>query len=242
MKKTIAMILTVIMIVVMIVPVTAVDENRIDQTIAYERIDESTVASRKTAILAAREAVIYSKSWVADGVYGAILDQNGNVKEVLPQFSDIFPEDWDVPVERNSYSVLMSSDPETGLMRSGPAFDISPIFNKSIWLSKPTNQDTPPFCSFSTTGFPGTSSEYRVETVYTSGIHENTTTTAYYNVGYSNTTTGVSLGYAVNLENGEVFTIDPPANIKLGVRASSSSDPGDWLMKVEGKRIFSART
>lgn len=242
MKKTIAMVLSVVMIVGMIVPVTAVDENRIELAIAYERIEESTAESRKTEILAAREAIIYSKSWVADGIYGAILDQNGNVKEVLPQFSEVFPEDWDVPVEKNSYSVLVTPDLEPVSTSSAPEFDINLFFNKSVRLSKPSDQNTPPFCTISTTAFQGTSSEYIVETVYTSGIHDNPTTTAYYNLGYSNVETGASLGYAVNLENGEMFTIDPPENIELGIRASSSTDTGNWLMRVEGKRIFVARS
>lgn len=232
MKKTIAMILSVIMIASLSVPAMAADENRIGQMIAYERIDENTMESRKTAILEAREAIIYSESWVADGVYGEILDRNGNVKKVVPQFSDIFPADWDIPVEKNSHTVLISAQPK---------FDILPYFNNLVWLSKPTSQNTPPFCSFATTGFVGTPSEYVIETVYTNGIYKNPSETAYYNVGYSNVKTGVSLGYAAKLENGETFTIDPPENITIGVRASSNDYPGNWSMRVDGKRVFTER-
>lgn len=233
MKKTIAMILSVIMIAGTSVPAVAADGNRIGQAIAYERIDESTVESRKTAILAARAAIIYSESWVADGVYGEILDRNGNVKEVLPQFSEIFPEDWDIPVERNSYSVLISSYHE---------YDIYPFFEDSIWLSSPTNQNTPPFCSFATTVFAGTRNEIVVETVYASGIYKNPSETAYYNLGYSNVTTGASLGYKVDLANGDTFTINPPKNITIGVRASSNNYTGDWSMRVDGKRVFTGQS
>lgn len=232
MKKAIAMILGVIMVAGLSVPAMAANEKRIGQAIAYERIDENTAELRKTEILAAREAIVYSESWVADGVYGEILDRDGNIKEILPQFSDIFPEDWDIPVEKSSYSVLSSSDPE---------FDITTYFNESVWLSKPTNQNTSPFCSFVTTGFAGTPYEYVVETVYASGVYRNPSETAYYNLGYSNATTGVSLGYAANLENGESFTIDPPENITIGVRASSNDYIGDWWMRVDGKRIFTGQ-
>lgn len=232
MKKTIAMILSATMIAGLSVLTMAADENRIGQAIAYERIDESTVESRKTAILAAREAIIYSETWVADGVYGEILDRDGNVKEVVPQFSDIFPEDWDIPSEKNSIPVLTSSDPE---------YEITPYFEGDVWLSRPTDQNTPPFCSFVTTGFVDTPYEYVVETVYASGVYHNPSEVAYYNLGYSNVTTGASLGYAVNLENGETFTIDPPENITIGVRASSSNYIGDWWMRVDAKRIFTGR-
>lgn len=232
MKKTIAMILCVVMIAGLSVPAMAANEDRIGPAIAYERIDENTVESRKTAILVAREAIIYSESWVADGVYGEILDQNGKVKEVLPQFSDIFPEDWDIPVERNSHSVLISSDQEVYY---------NPYFNNSVWLSKPPSQGiTPPFCSFVTTGFAGTPSEYVVETVYTYGIYGNLSKTAFYNLGYTNVTTGASLAYAVDLENGDTFKINPPKNITIGVRASSNYI-GDWWMRVDGKTVFTGR-
>ena len=185
MKKTLAMIFSVIMIAGLSIPALAADKNQIDRAVAYEQIDESTVESRRAEILAAREAIIYSESWVADGVYGEILDRNGNVKKILPQFSDIFPEDWDIPVEGNRPLVLISADQE---------FDICPFFNESIRLSKPTDQNTLPFCSFETTGFAGTPYEYIVERVYASGIYRNLSETAYYNLGYSNTATGTSLG------------------------------------------------
>lgn len=229
MKKAISMILIVIMIAGLSIPAVAADENQIEQAIAYERIDESTAESRKMEILEAREAIIYSESWVADGVYGEILDINGNTKEVLPQFSDIFPEDWDIPVERNSCSTLINSEPK---------FEINTYFDDLVWLSKPSNQNNaPPFCSFVTSGFVGTPYEYVVETVYAYGIYGSPGETAYYNLGYSNVTTGASLGYAVKLENGETFTIDPPENITIGVRASSSDYVGNWSMRVDSKNV-----
>lgn len=52
----------------------------------------------KPVILAARNRIICRYSWVADGISGRILDKNGNLKEELPQFSELFPEDWEEPV------------------------------------------------------------------------------------------------------------------------------------------------
>lgn len=66
----------------------------------YAYLDLDTAGDTvKPLILAARNKIIYQHSWVADEAYGEILDPDGNVKEVLPHFSDLFPLDWDVPIE-----------------------------------------------------------------------------------------------------------------------------------------------
>lgn len=68
------------------------------QYYAYLNLDAAEDDLRPI-IIAARNKIIYRHSWVADEVYGEILDQDGDVKEVLPHFSDLFPTDWEVPVE-----------------------------------------------------------------------------------------------------------------------------------------------
>ena len=49
-------------------------------------------------IIKARDIIIFRQSWVADGVRGFVYDRNGNVIEEVPQFSELFPEDWSVPI------------------------------------------------------------------------------------------------------------------------------------------------
>lgn len=49
-------------------------------------------------IIEARNRIIFRQSWVADGLKGYVHDRNGDVIEEVPQFSDLFPEDWDIPV------------------------------------------------------------------------------------------------------------------------------------------------
>ena len=46
----------------------------------------------------ARKAIIAQHGWVTEGVQGFVTDQNGNVIEELPQFYDIFPAEWEIPV------------------------------------------------------------------------------------------------------------------------------------------------
>lgn len=66
----------------------------------YAYLDYETAAENlKPVILAARNRIIYRYSWVADGTSGRIVGKDGIVKQELPQFSDIFPEDWALPIE-----------------------------------------------------------------------------------------------------------------------------------------------
>lgn len=59
---------------------------------------EAAEESLKPVILAARNKIIFRYSWVADGVSGRIYGKDGNIKEELPQFSELFPADWNEPV------------------------------------------------------------------------------------------------------------------------------------------------
>ena len=67
------------------------------QYFAYLNLDEAD-DELKPVILAARNRIISRYSWVADDLNGWVMDSNGNIEEEVPHFSDIFPEDWDVPV------------------------------------------------------------------------------------------------------------------------------------------------
>jgi len=65
----------------------------------YAYLNLSTAAEElKPIVLAARNIIIYRYSWVADGLNGQILDKNGNIKRKVPEFSELFPEDWELPV------------------------------------------------------------------------------------------------------------------------------------------------
>lgn len=54
--------------------------------------------SMREKILEARETIIFSKSWAADGAQLGIFNvETGEIVEWLPSFSSLFPG-WDVPV------------------------------------------------------------------------------------------------------------------------------------------------
>lgn len=67
------------------------------QYYAYLTLDDVD-PSLVPVVIEARNRIIFRQSWVADGLKGYVHDRNGDVIEEVPQFSDLFPEDWDVPV------------------------------------------------------------------------------------------------------------------------------------------------
>lgn len=48
-------------------------------------------------ILEARNRIIHNSSWVADDLQGWVVDPEGTVVEIVPQFHEIFPADWEIP-------------------------------------------------------------------------------------------------------------------------------------------------
>lgn len=68
---------------------------------AYMILDEAE-ETLKPVILEARWRIISRTGWVVDGVNGYLEDEEGNI-EVVPQFHDIFPPDWDIQPGRGTY-------------------------------------------------------------------------------------------------------------------------------------------
>lgn len=65
------------------------------EEIAHLDIDTADEET-KEAILSARNEIIYSREWVADGYSMEVVDSEGNVKRTIPKFSELFPG-WDLP-------------------------------------------------------------------------------------------------------------------------------------------------
>ena len=190
----------------------------------------------RAQILEAREEIIFNQSWVADGMSGRIRDKDGNIKEELPQFSELFSADWDMP-SWHSQETKINTGVGIPRLNASSRGDVDTIFDDSVWLTTPpANMNSTPFCKFDTTGFKGTAYEYSYKSVFTTGIYQNPGATGYYNVGYSNYYTGASLASTTNLSNAECCEINPPRGITLGVRASTNSTIGSWQMFVTAQR------
>lgn len=63
---------------------------------AYMNLDEAS-SEIKPVIQEARNRIIFNTSWAANGTNAWVLDEDGNVIEKLPYFSQLFPSDWDMP-------------------------------------------------------------------------------------------------------------------------------------------------
>lgn len=196
----------------------------------------SADAETKDAIFKARETVIYNESWVADGVRGRVIGVDGKVKEVLPEFHDLFPADWEIPVHEQTEDEIETAAEPNDINITNSRWLC--YFTKQVSLSLPpaTNNTAPFFTLYSASGI-GTQNEQVIETIATWGTYEESSIlTASYNIGYENKDTGVDLLHKTHLEAGEMVTVDPPYNVRVSIRASAcdSNSTGIWVMYVNG--------
>jgi hypothetical protein len=179
-----------------------IETNTVDmdtETFAYMNL-ETAPYDMKGKILEARKKIIFSNSWVADGQYGEVLDADGKVKRVIPQFSDIFPG-WEVPKE------------EITLTRAYlPEID---VWNGNVNFQSASSSDSTPFLRFAAQG--GTTQ------TYISYSYNGVTT---HNFGYTNLQTGNNIAYLDNMQIGEVFSWYISGGTQVGVRASTYGTTG----------------
>lgn len=189
---------------------------------AYMDLDTAN-ESLKDDIIQARNTIIFSTSWVTEGVKGCVCDEDGTVIEELPQFYNIFPSDWEVPTALDNDSVNVIQPQQV----AASSTEINAMYDDVVTLKQPTEGVvSPAFCKVATSW-----SNYNITRIDTTGYNGSS---AKYNVPYTNTATSKSLGYENNLTSGQKFTLYPSKNITVGVHASSSTNPGDWNMQVYG--------
>ena len=108
------------------------------QSFAYMDLDTAPAELRET-ILKAREVIIYSQSWVADGLEAYITSPDGT-KRSVPAFSELFPG-WELPTIDPSLSTMTPD----GLGRDakyGVFVEIAKIMNDYI-MGRVTSASTP---------------------------------------------------------------------------------------------------
>lgn len=209
------------------------------KAIAYMDLEQAS-EEMQAQIIEAREEIIYSQAWVADGLQGYVLNADGVIIEEVPQFSDLFPADWDMPSINNGKKQL-SQLSDISPTNAGQPDDIMHFYNGTLTLSlPPENSNSPSFCTFSTTGWAGYT-HYNITWVSTSATCQVDAFGPYtYNVGYTNATTGQSLGWKPQISSHDFFSVSTPSNIRVAVRASmnrspnSSTTSGDWYVQVYG--------
>ncbi len=71
---------------------------RLKEAQDYAYLDlETALPEMKEKILSARNTIIFSTDWVADGFTMTVEDPDGNTIRTMPNFSELFPG-WDLPV------------------------------------------------------------------------------------------------------------------------------------------------
>lgn len=159
---------------------------------AYLDLDTATSALQEK-ILDARNTIIFSKDWVADGYEAYVEDvTTGEILEVLPSFSELFP-DWDLPAD----DTVLPSLSEANLSETSFPVTSVDLTSSSAWLrlasknyylpAASNSQDASPFITFTVDSFEmGTS----IRSYATSLTSSETC-----NIGYKNASTGESLGF-----------------------------------------------
>lgn len=240
MKKILSLSLSIVMIISMCVPALAVsatpvlsDQEQIE-SLAYMNLEQSDPVL-KEKIISAREEIIFNQSWVADGVSGFIYDELGNIIEEVPQFSDLFPDDWEIPTFNDQQNIEpILSTQSSSLVSSG---DTMFFYNDWLTLSLPSSTtNTPSFCTARTSGTVN-GSPYVITSISAYATFSYTTS-ATYNVGFSNNTTGEALAWYGPVQSGKPAVIFPPSGITVAIRASMNNSSGytsgDWWMTVKG--------
>lgn len=101
---------------------------------AYLDLDSAS-PSMQQKILDARNTIIFSKDWVADGYEADVEDvTTGEVLETLPSFSELFPG-WDLPVDES----IASTSNDSSLTLSSSMGTIIRSYATSLTSSKNCN-------------------------------------------------------------------------------------------------------
>ena len=191
---------------------------------AYLDLDSAS-PSMQQKILDARNTIIFSKDWVADGYEADVEDvTTGEVLETLPSFSELFPG-WDLPVDESIAST--SNDSSLTLSSS----EVTP-FSNSDWLRLGITRHY----------LPAASNSHDASGTIIRSYATSLTSSKNCNIGYTNASTGKSLGYKNNLSVNQALAVHNVGGMRLAIRASTYSTPGYATMAVDGaNRIINVR-
>ena len=180
------------------------------RAIAYQDISRQRSTAAKDEILKAREEVAHTESWVADGAEAQVVDmRTGEVLEELPEFHDIFPEDWDIPVA----DVVDESD------NSVPAISArANVWRGAINIPKAGSAVASPALAIPVVITNNTFSFYPT--------YFSSSTTTSCNVRYTNADTGWYLAHKEYLSPYTALIYKQYGTYRMGVGVSTHSNPG----------------
>lgn len=171
------------------------------EKIAYMNAETASPALR-AEILEARNVIIFNETWIADGFEATVTEPDGTVHSV-PHFSDLFPADWDLPVEEPSMVSVTRGNEGSGSNR--------------VALSNPSPTEMSP-------SFAVAPNYENVFYVHVDSLEISETC----NIGFKNEDTGESVGVFTYKTVGFGVGIDavPGTTATVTARASTYSTPG----------------
>lgn len=183
----------------------------------YAYIDLKTAPNEMwvNRVLNARRLVIDSESWVADGFDAVVVHADGTETK-LPHFSELFPEDWELPVDQAAAKAAAEAKKaEQGQSR---------FRRVSCYLDYPDpDHFTSPFYQLV---HQGSALETTVQQLPAGGTC---------NLGYTDMETGVSFLQRSRMEVGDTLRLSTNRNTEyfFGVRGSTFDVPGTGWFFVE---------
>ena len=174
------------------------------EKIAYMDINAASPAL-KAEILEARNVIIFNETWIADGYEATMTEPDGTVYSV-PHFSELFPSDWDLPIEEPSNLNMAAAT------RGNQGGD-----TLRVQLKNPSSSVmSAPFAV-----------AYNYEESFTVHV-DDLEISETCNIGFKNEETGESVGVFTRKPVGFMVGIDavPGTSAIVSARASTYSTPG----------------
>ncbi len=166
---------------------------------------------RKDDILEARCAIVFGPnvSWTVDGAL-SVVEEDGTVT-ALPEFSDVFPEDWDLAAISAKYNEMTVETTGTQIasVNSVSAYG-GANFEGNVSVPKySSTSQAPVFYAFNGSG------------AKVQSLVDTTDIDCKVNLGMRNLDTGIEVGWKANMDEDDELTIGTTSGVRYGMRCSS---------------------
>lgn len=180
---------------------------------AYMDLETADIQTQEK-ILESRNKIIDSQSWVVEGVEGYKRDAHGNL-EPLPQFYDLFPSDWNIPITQND-NIKKSTEESPLITPNRSAY----YFSWETWMVLSPTSNNRPF--------------YSIQGVYelNTGVFFSCVNT--HNQRCIDVSTGATLAWVPNVTSGCGYNLIFSQAKYVSCYAASNSITADALMMVWG--------
>ena len=183
--------------------------------IAYLDLEDASAEMREE-ILAAREKIIFSTDWVADGYTAYVEDQDGNIIRTLPVSETTYQAD--IEMDFNALQDMDAIAASSGWESVG--------FH-AYYLEAPGSTNTEPFTEM----FVDPERIGNELKTYATSLSYSTSC----NIGYTDMADGTSIAHATRLACGEACTVSGVRMKIIGIRASTYSKPGWAGLQIDSR-------